>query len=120
MSLLQHKIVIGTNNTHLFEDPVLGSNGTAICTRINALIEELQTQLQNIEVSSYKSLIGDGLNSSYIINHGLDGDVMVQLINVHTGDYVLADINIIDNNNLEIVLGSVIDIDSLKVLVLKV
>lgn len=43
VDLQQFKLVVGTANNFIYEDPVLGANGTAVTTKINALIDALQT-----------------------------------------------------------------------------
>lgn len=40
-NLQQYKIIVGSDNDVIYEDPILGSNGTAVVTKINNLIDAI-------------------------------------------------------------------------------
>jgi UDP-3-O-[3-hydroxymyristoyl] glucosamine N-acyltransferase len=51
-----YKIIKGTANTYIWEDPVQGSNGTAVVTRINNFIDAIGESFQDILPGSRGSI----------------------------------------------------------------
>lgn len=81
INLQNYKVTVGTANNQIIEDVVKGSNGTAVATKFNALIDQLETVLNstlsyqvvyqhisttNTTISNTASLIGVDSNQSII------------------------------------------------------
>lgn len=95
MSLNDHKIIVGSINTKIEEDPTLGPNGTAVVTKINSLIDELNGLLTTlVDLTSNQNIGG---NKSFTSNVSIAGNLNVDgtlaasnLVGVNTGDEVKA------------------------------
>lgn len=77
VSLQPYKIVVGSSNTYIYEDPVAGSNGTAVATKINGLIDAIESGLidiNNIDIGSI--LVGGDDNQSSELQRGPNGYVL--------------------------------------------
>jgi predicted acyltransferase (DUF342 family) len=48
-NLQTYKIIIGSDNDYIYEDPILGSNGTAVVNKINGLIDAIELSSNGVE-----------------------------------------------------------------------
>jgi hypothetical protein len=77
-NLQVNKAVVGSANTQIYEDPVVGSNGTAVLMRYNHLIDDLEQALQSVIPITRGGLITLDINSNpYEINKGLESYCLV-------------------------------------------
>jgi len=69
--------------------------------------------------SKFTIVIGDNTHSVYTINHNLGTeDVLVSIIKLETKKNTLVDFTIVDENNITIDFGEIIDVDSYKIIIL--
>ena len=72
-----------------------------------------------IDTYKFTITIGDGVNNIYTINHNLaTEDVLVNIIKLETKKNTLVDYTIVDENNITIDFGEIINVDTYKVIVL--
>jgi len=77
-NLQQYKIVQGTENTDIYEDPVKGSNGTAVVVKINKLIDALQTQFLEATPTNKGNIVTRDSSQSIVqLLPGSDGFCLV-------------------------------------------
>lgn len=77
-NLQANKAVVGSANTQIYEDPVVGSNGTAVLLRYNNLIDSIEEAFTKVLPTARGSLITIDINSNpYELAKGLESYCLV-------------------------------------------
>lgn len=78
VNLSDYKIVLGTANTTIYEDPIAGSNGTAMIVKVNGLIEALEEEInKGIPTAKGNLLTADINNNPIQLTPGANGECLV-------------------------------------------
>lgn len=98
------------------------TTGNTLATTPATVTAMINTAIAAAETSQvYKQTITPTNNSTTTINHNLGTtDIMVELFDTTTGETIWTDTKRIDNNNLNIIVGNLGTVSSIRVLVRKV
>jgi len=97
----------------------VGEQGKVVSVKADQTGLEFINKKDVVAGSKFIIVIGDNIHSIYTINHNLGTeDVLVNIIKLETKKNAIVDFTIIDENNITIDFGEIIDVDSYKVIVL--
>lgn len=89
---------------------------TTLATTPSGVAAAIANALANFTFS-YTTLVGDASRTDFRIEHGLERDVIVQILDARTGEYVFTDIVATDANTISITFAVAPEVDQYKVLV---